>query len=176
MKLHLGCGIRNFGEGWDHIDYVDYPHVVSNDVTKLPYEDDSCDVVYASHLLPYFDRLEVPAVLKEWRRVLKTGGILRIAVSNFRTLASLYCSQEITLDQVIGPLFGRWNVPPVYQKTTYDFTSLKTILTDVGFTDVNHYNWRETEHSGYDDHSQAYIPHMDKDNGTLISLNVEAIK
>ena len=41
---------------------------------------------------------------------------------------------------------------------------------------VIEYDWRETEHSEFDDHSQAYIPHMDKDNGTLISLNVECIK
>ena len=32
------------------------------------------------------------------------------------------------------------------------------------------------KHSDIDDYSQAYIPHMDKDNGTLMSLNVEAIK
>jgi len=41
---------------------------------------------------------------------------------------------------------------------------------------VQTWNWRETSHSEFDDHSQAYIPHMDKDNGKLISLNVEAIK
>ncbi|HAI38830.1 MAG TPA: methyltransferase, partial [Maribacter sp.] len=38
------------------------------------------------------------------------------------------------------------------------------------------YDWRQTEHAKFDDHSQAYIPHMDKENGTLISLNIEAVK
>jgi hypothetical protein len=41
---------------------------------------------------------------------------------------------------------------------------------------VVEYDWRKTEHSKFDDHSQAYIPHMDKDHGTLISLNVECTK
>ena len=36
--------------------------------------------------------------------------------------------------------------------------------------------WEETEHAQFDDHSQAYLPHMDKENGTLMSLNVECIK
>jgi len=27
-----------------------------------------------------------------------------------------------------------------------------------------------------DDHSKAYFPHMDKENGKLLSLNIEAIK
>jgi hypothetical protein len=36
--------------------------------------------------------------------------------------------------------------------------------------------WRETEHAHVDDFSQAYIPHMDKENGILISLNIECDK
>jgi hypothetical protein len=27
-----------------------------------------------------------------------------------------------------------------------------------------------------DDYSQSYLPHMDKENGTLMSLNLEAVK
>jgi predicted SAM-dependent methyltransferase len=176
MKLHLGCGNRDFGEDWDHIDYVDYPHVISFDVTKLPYDDNSCDVIYGSHLLEYFDRQEVVEVLKEWHRVLRKGGVLRVAVPNFSMLASLYTNKEISLNQVIGPLFGRWNDPPVYHKTTYDFQSLKDVLMSCGFEDVQNYDWRTTEHSQHDDHSQAYIPHLDRENGVLISLNVEAVK
>ena len=61
-------------------------------------------------------------------------------------------------------------------KTTYDFDSLENILISCGFRDCRIYDWRETEHSHFDDHSQAYIPHMDKDNGVLISLNVECNK
>ena len=42
--------------------------------------------------------------------------------------------------------------------------------------DVKKYDWKETDHSEFDDHSQAYIQHMDKENGILISLNVECVK
>ena len=64
----------------------------------------------------------------------------------------------------------------IYHKTVYDFSSLNSILKKCGFIKVDYYNWKETDHSNFDDHSQAYIPHMDKENGTLISLNVEAVK
>ena len=64
MKLHLGCGKRDFGEDWTHIDKADFPHIKHHDVTSLPFEDDSCDIIYASHLLEYFDREEVIHVLK----------------------------------------------------------------------------------------------------------------
>jgi len=65
----------------------------------------------------------------------------------------------------------------MYQhKTIYDFNSLEKVLTDVGFENVREYDWRQTEHAHYDDHSQAYFPHMEKENGLLISLNMEAKK
>ena len=64
----------------------------------------------------------------------------------------------------------------IYQKTIYNFTALKELLESNGFCDLRRYDWRKTIHKDYDDHSQAYYPHMDKENGILISLNVEATK
>jgi len=46
----------------------------------------------------------------------------------------------------------------------------------MGFCDVRVYDWKSTEHFYVDDYSQAYLPHMDKTNGKLMSLNVEATK
>ena len=49
-------------------------------------------------------------------------------------------------------------------------------LKSLGFSEVKKYDWRKTSHSQFDDHSQAYLPHMDKENGDLMSLNIEAVK
>jgi hypothetical protein len=64
----------------------------------------------------------------------------------------------------------------IYHKTAYDFSSLKEVLEQSDFKNIRYWDWKATEHSEFDDHSQAYYPHMDKDNGTLISLNVECTK
>ncbi len=77
VKLHLGCGKRDFGPSWDHIDMADFPHIKSHDVTKLTYESGTVDLIYACHLIAYFDRDEIVSILKEWRRVLRPGGCLR---------------------------------------------------------------------------------------------------
>ena len=85
---------------------------------------------------------------------------------------------EYSLDNFIGPIYGKWvmNGENIYHKTIYDFDSLKKLLMSVGFKNVSRYDWRETSHSEFDDHSQAYIPHMDKENGTHISLNIQCSK
>jgi hypothetical protein len=64
----------------------------------------------------------------------------------------------------------------IYHKTVYDFKSLRSLLFDAGFRNVRSWDWRKADHGHVDDHSQRYLPHMDKCNGKLISLNMEAIK
>jgi predicted SAM-dependent methyltransferase len=176
MKLNLGCGKRNFGSDWIHIDGSNYEHIHSHDIENLPFEENTVDIIYASHVFEYFDRDYANVVLNKWKKYLKPGGVLRLAVPNFEVYANLYSKDKITLEQCLGPLYGKWKMTEtetIYHKTTYDFLSLKKILENNGFKDVKYWNWNEVEHSGIDDYSQSYIPHMDKDHGTLMSLNVE---
>ena len=93
-------------------------------------------------------------------------------------MAILYSKDIIKLNDILGPLYGKMPMgkETIYHKTTYDFNSLENLLIDLGLKEIKKYDWEDTEHSKFDDHSQAYIPHMDKDNGTLISLNVECKK
>ena len=177
-KINLGCGWRNFGKDWIHIDGGNYPHLDSKDILILPYEDNSIDLIYASHVIEYFDREEILDILNKWKAKLKPGGVLRLAVPNFQAMAKLYIEDNIPLDSFLGPLYGKMKMSneTIYHKTTYDFKELKSILNKCGFLDIGYYDWRETEHSDFDDHSQAYIPHMNKEKGTLISLNIKAIK
>jgi predicted SAM-dependent methyltransferase len=178
MKINLGCGRRNFGEDWHHIDGGDYDHLDSHDIINLPFEDNSVDLIYASHVVGYFNRTEIIKILNKWKSKLKPGGVLRLAVPNFKAIAKLYIEKNIPLNTFLGPLYGEMKMGKnfIFHKTIYDFDSLKQLLNEVGFHSMGHYLWQETEHGIFDDHSQAYIPHMDKEKGTLISLNIEVKK
>jgi len=181
MKLNLGCG-KNFLPGFIHIDFGDYPHLdYKHDIRKLPMiENDSVDLIYSSHALTYLDIEEAELALMEWYRKLKLGGILRLAVDDFEAIVKAYQTYG-EIGRILGCLYGKWVIPSthgrlVYQKSTYDFKSLKALLEGVGFRNIRRYDWRDTLHKDYDDYSQSYIPHMDKENGILMSLNVEAEK
>lgn len=166
IKLHLGCGKRDFGVTWDHIDAEPWPHVKSHDVTKLPYETNSVDIIYASHLIAYFDREEIIPILREWKRVLRPDGILRIATPDFREMAKIYLKQNgADLGQCLGPIYGKMGT--IYHKTCYDLYSLIEVLASVGFKGIKKYKHWLTDHSRYNDHSFAHI------DGKLISLNVQ---
>ncbi|MBC2861514.1 methyltransferase domain-containing protein [Stappia sp. 28M-7] len=178
-KLHLGCGVKHI-PGFYHVDALDYPHVDRigpvEDLSFIP--DGTVELIYACHVLEHFGRKEYRDVLAEWCRVLAPGGVLRIAVPDFRAAAELYLdtSNDIALPQVLGLLVGGQRDQYDYHKMVFDEETLSATLIDVGFSSTRRWDWRTTEHSGLDDYSQAYLPHMAKDTGRLVSLNLEGVK
>lgn len=82
-RLHLGCG-RDIREGWINLDCVASPGIdVVADLdacatTPLPFEDDSFDEIYASHLLEHI-RNPLP-LMQELHRICRDG-----AKAHFRT-------------------------------------------------------------------------------------------
>ena len=175
MKLHLGCGTRHF-DGWINLD-IDSPKAdIIDDATKLTkILDDSCEVIYASHILEHFGRKEVAQVLSIWYSKLKTKGVLRLSVPDWEKVIYMY-SKGTELEILLGFIVGGQKTQFDFHKMIFDKKLLTKLLLSSGFKKVRLWDWRKTEHSQYDDYSQAYLPHMDKEQGIMMSLNIEAIK
>ncbi len=178
IKLHLGCGSK-YIPGFIHIDVIEGDHIDHQaSVCILPYPDDSADLIYASHVLEHFGRFEMRNLLREWCRVLAPGGILRLAVPDFTACAKIYYEEGLKdgLSGLIGLICGGQRNEYDFHKMIFDEPFLTGELFASGFREVRRWDWRLTEHADIDDYSQAYIPHLDKENGTLMSLNLEAVK
>ncbi len=179
VKLHLGCGTK-FIPGFDHIDSTHHRHLTHcADVAHLPmYSDGSVSLIYASHVLEHFGRHEYKTVLREWYRLLKHGGVLRLAVPDFSAVAALYYEQGLVdgLTGLVGLVSGGQRDAADYHKMIFDEALLGQALLEVGFRSYRRWDWRITEHAEVDDYSQAYLPHLDKECGRLMSLNLEGVK
>lgn len=179
MKLHLGCGAR-FIPGFVHVDAVAHHHVDHvRTIDRLDFAPDaSCSLIYASHVLEHFGRAEVPLVLREWHRVLRVGGVLRLAVPDFAAVVEVYRAEGLgdgrtgLIGLVCGGQRDQWD----FHKMVFDEVFLTRLLLQAGFGRVARWDWRRTEHAAIDDFSQAHLPHMDKQGGRLMSLNLEAVK
>jgi predicted SAM-dependent methyltransferase len=182
MKLHLGCWHR-YIPGFIHVDFADFEHIdYKTNIASLPMiSDNSVDLIYCSHAFEYFDNEERDEALKEWRRVLKPGGILRLSVPDFSQLIKVYHSVG-DINRILGPLFGKMIIDieegkkKLFHKVVYDEKLMTDVLLDNQFIDIETWDWRTTEHAAIDDHSQAYFPHMEKTSGIQISLNLQAKK
>lgn len=178
-KLHLGCGSK-YIPGFVHIDSTHYRHLdYCADVSHLPMIPDlSVDLIYACHVLEHFDRSSFPMVLQEWYNKLNSGGVLRLSVPDFESIVDVYLSEGFKdgLSGLIGLLVGGQRDASDFHKMIFDYNLLSSCLYDAGFAHCRHWDWRSTEHSRIDDYSQAYLPHLDKVSGRLMSLNIEAVK
>jgi len=56
----------------------------------LPVPDESCEVLYSSHMLEHLDKTEANKFLDEAFRLLRPGGVLRIAVPDIRKKIEAY--------------------------------------------------------------------------------------
>ncbi len=59
---------------------------------RIPVPDNSAEVLYSSHMLEHLDRQEVTMFLAEARRVLISGGIIRLAVPDLERHINSYMS------------------------------------------------------------------------------------
>ena len=176
MKLHIGCG-KVILPDWTNLDILPHRGVdVVDDVRYLSkIADSSCDIIYACHVLEHISRINIDNTLKLWYTKLKPNGILRIAVPNFEKIVSWYLRTG-NLEEVLGLLIGGHDDEWDRHGMIFDSNLLKLKLSLAGFRSSSEWDWKETEHCLYDDFSQAYLPHMKKTTGTLMSLNIEAIK
>ena len=176
MKLHLGCGNKHIN-GFTNVDarQLDGVDLVDDIRTLYSFNNESVDLIYSSHVLEHIGRLEYATVIKRWFDILKPNGILRLAIPDFEQIVANY-NKHKNLKQLLGLLWGGQIYPQNYHYMGWDFESIKSDLISVGFKDIYRYDWKQTEHAHIDDFSQCYLPHMDKENGMLMSLNIEAVK
>jgi ubiquinone/menaquinone biosynthesis C-methylase UbiE len=85
MRLNIGCGSRRL-PGYTGVDAVATRSGVDivAPAHRIPLEDGCADEILAVHLWEHFYRWECDIVIKEWRRVLKVGGLLVLELPNLR--------------------------------------------------------------------------------------------
>lgn len=90
-KLNFGCGTR-FVDGWCNIDFSSYDERVRqvNLLGGFPFPDATFDLVYSSHVLEHFTPSEGAFLLRESRRVLRPGGVVRIVVPDLERACREY--------------------------------------------------------------------------------------
>ncbi len=120
----------------------------ANAATRIPCADGSVGAVYSSHMIEHLDRAEARAFLAEVRRVMRPGGIVRIAAPDLFQLVTDYLETRDADSFVAGSHMGlsrpaglrgwlRWvAVGPRHHLWMYDGESLSRLLREAGFVDV----------------------------------------
>jgi glycosyltransferase involved in cell wall biosynthesis/predicted SAM-dependent methyltransferase len=125
---------------------------------KLPFDDESIDFIYSSHLIEHLRKDETKKVLGECLRVLKRGGFLRLVIPDLEILTKNYLKEIEEIENInkvkknylpserflelLG--LGERTRTPFLQKIfssgghkwMYDHLSLTKMLATCGFVDI----------------------------------------
>lgn len=91
--LNIGCGYHYAtAREWTNVDFLQSgPGVIAHNLLQgIPMHDASFDLVYHSHVLEHFSKADGEKLIRECNRVLRPGGILRIAIPDLEQLARNY--------------------------------------------------------------------------------------
>jgi SAM-dependent methyltransferase len=118
--VNLGCG-SHYDSTWMNIDIVsDDPKVIQYNLRKgIPLPDESCDVVYHSHIIEHFRKDETSFFLKECYRILKPGGIVRIAAPDLEKICRMYleCLEACKKGDLTRDQDYEWMMLELYDQT-----------------------------------------------------------
>lgn len=175
VYIHLGCGEIN-AKGFVNIDMRSYSHVhYLQQVEDLSiFLDEYADLIYASHVLEHISHNNIQRILKEWFRVLKKDGVLRISIPDLDKIIEIYFAEGKDIRSIIGPLMGGQDHIYNFHKSVFNEEYLKEILLLVGFRDVRKWKPEEVELHSFEDWANRPIRRGTKEYP--ISLNIEAVK
>lgn len=197
--LHLGCG-PNPIDGWLNTDVRPTGQTVRLDAARpFPLPDESFDYAFSEHMFEHLDYEEGRSMLRECRRILRPGGILRLTVPTLDFLIRLYREPETEIHRRYTEWHLKRFAPRIYadfaadgrplpaalvvndfmrmwdHRTIYDLATLCEMLALVGFSQVT---VREAGQSAHPflcglEHHGTVIPDW---ANQLESVTVEATK
>ena len=170
INLHLGCGNLKL-DNFINVDIMSDVAEMKLDINDLSvFNNNTVDQIYICHVLEHIQRTQILNLFLEWNRVLKKDATLRIAVPDFEKVVKIY-QQNKNIPEIIGLVNGGQRNQYDIHFVIFDFNILKELLNICGFTGVDRYDPFEFLGEN-DDYSKCHLPHMDFENGELMSLNV----
>jgi hypothetical protein len=171
LKLYVGS--RNYkpdGYVTVDIDPANKPDIVADITNMTSVADASCDEVVAGHVLEHIEWPDSFAAIAEFARVLKPGGVVKIAVPDMASLMRMLLGGESAF-HVMGLIYGLGGRVNTFERHRYGFTlgMLADILETLGFGEFDWWN------SSLADASNGWAPRgLDERIG--MSLNMQAVK
>ena len=155
IRLCLGSGHAPI-EGWINVDFEPPADVLVDLRYGLPIDAGAVDAIYSEHLVEHLTLDAGERMFREWRRVIASDGVVRIATPDLERLISDYRGDwRGRHEWVKWPDYAHIDTPVHMinvamhawgHQYLYDFEELEHRLRAAGFGDVRRVDIGESEH------------------------------
>lgn len=160
VKLNIGCG-TDYKDGWINIDNNSDDNIEKLDLNwdlrnPLPFKDGSIDYIFNEHFIEHLTVEESQQAIKDLMRVLKPGGVMRIAMPNLEDSIEIYLDKNWKKREFVKEHSLQWIETPAEllnisfrswgHKWIYDWTELKRRLKQAGYEDVKRCKYSASTH------------------------------
>lgn len=175
-RLNWGCGAMT-PVGWINSDICVGPgiDVVADIRQGLPLEDDFFDYIVSIHALPEIPYCDMDQTLRELRRILKPGGVLRLSLPDMDLAIDAYKSNDIDYfligDDVIQSLAGKMMIQLTWfgrSRSMFTWDFIREMLARNQYSEIVRCDYQKS--------TSTLMGITDLDNRPLESLFVEARK
>ena len=169
MKINIGGESKK--EGWKILNIQKKPDIdfIGNINNLDQFDDESCEEIYASHIIEHVDQKTVLNTLKGINRILKKNGKFYISVPDMDSLCHFFISplanKKIKF-HVMRMIFGGQVDEYDYHYFGWNYEFLNDYLTQAKFSEI-----KRVQSFGLFDDTSDFKPY-----GFPISLNVIATK
>jgi SAM-dependent methyltransferase len=176
MRLHIGCG-KFPRPGWINTDNKVRPGVdcVADLRADLPFADGAFDYAAAIHVLPHIPLAALAPALARVRRVLKPGGVFRVALPDLERAIDAYRRRDAGYFAISDAQWKSLGAKLVAQivwhndiRTPFTYDLAEEALKNAGFASIARCAFRETR--------SRFPEIVELDNRERESFFVEAFK
>lgn len=111
------------------------PHIeIIGDFGVIPLPDGEVDQIHLGDVIEHVEVWRRDAVLREWNRIMKMGGLIGGSTPNFDSVVQRYAKGELSIQDALVPNIYGWNDRPTeHHFTIYTRATLTAMFAQYGF-------------------------------------------
>jgi len=140
VQLSIGCGLhwKQPFDSWINIDGVENEHTdIVCTFYDIPLPDKCADFLELGDVIEHLEMWNRDKGLKEWFRLLKIGGKIRISTPNLHRVMVDYANNKLSLKEAIQCIYAWMTTPYEQHYYTYTVETLTKVLEEYGFRNID---------------------------------------